>query len=172
MSATLILLPLTIINIGAWYRFLGLGSAPVPDVGGALSVPPPASLTSPLLHLYVVHKADTFRITVPLVSTAVANLTASDFPDIDKQAVAIRFVLSPRVVAFSRWVSPASEQVQIGGQSSAQSSHGAWEAMDDFTEGDASTGGNCELTGPRDVSTSLISRSSADDRSSCLPSRA
>ncbi|KAK4689592.1 hypothetical protein P7C73_g521, partial [Tremellales sp. Uapishka_1] len=128
---SLILLPITVLSIASWTRFLtpGIGVAS-PDLVASLKYTSP-----PLLSLYVVHKTDTFRISIELSPTNVTDLQAAANRNVNQEAVAVRFHLSPEVARYASW----------------RESQGRWEEISDFTGGDATSGGRCELTGDREI---------------------
>lgn len=102
-----------------------------PDLGCAISFNPRPTLT-----LYVLHKSETFRFSIPVNENTMSDLQATMGP-VHSEAVAISFELVPGVVSFASWV----ETDEVG----------YWQVAPDFTSGEAAGGGRCEITGDREV---------------------
>jgi hypothetical protein len=130
-------LPLNVLSIGAWTRFLTPGLVASPDLGAAISMSP-----QPMLYLHVVHAHDTFRIALPVDGAVMSGLSATKGSN---DALAISFDLVPAAYGFACW--------SWGSQGSAFEEYrkGKWKAVGDFTGGAASAGGRCELTGLSEV---------------------
>lgn len=126
-------MPLNVLSIGAWTRFLTPGLVASPDLGAAISMSP-----QPMLYLHVVHALDTFRIALPVDGSIVSGLSAIKGGN---DALAISFDLVPAACEFACW--------SWGSQGSGFEEYreGKWKAVGDFTGGAASAGGRCELTG-------------------------
>jgi hypothetical protein len=128
--ANLIVLPITVLSISPWTRFLTPGAGYYsPDLGLAIRTTHPAAV-----RLYVVHKGETFRLSLPISSNCISRVYAADNPSLNADAVAVRLDLVPTAAEYSCW------------------KDGEWKATVDFTGGAASSGGRCEITGDRDVS--------------------
>ncbi|KAK8845608.1 hypothetical protein IAR55_006324 [Kwoniella newhampshirensis] len=131
----LVLLPISVLSIGNWTRFLTPGSGTTnPDLGATLHIADCPSDESKL-YLYVVHQGDPYRIEIPLLPGAITDIHAASNPALNIEAVAIRFDLAPNAAEFGRW----------------SGEHNRWVEFRDFTGGPASLGGRCELTGSRDI---------------------
>ena len=133
--AELLLVPITVFSISSWTRFLTPGSGlSSPDLGCSISF-----TTSPVLSMYIVHTDETFRITVPIDSSAISNLHTTANHAINVDALAVRFDLAPGSAVYPSWMERDGE---------------CWRVVGDFTSGDAGRGGRCELTGDREVGNS------------------
>ncbi|ORY25058.1 hypothetical protein BCR39DRAFT_561240 [Naematelia encephala] len=119
------ILPITVLSISTWTRFLTPGSA-LPDLACALS--------TTALMLYVMHQGETFRISIPLSPTSIFDLTAASNPSANTEAVAVRFNLVGGAAQFGCW----NEGKE-------------WQDAGDFTSGSAGRGGKVEITGDRSV---------------------
>ncbi|OCF36348.1 hypothetical protein I316_02223 [Kwoniella heveanensis BCC8398] len=144
-DSNLTILPISVLSVANWTRFLmpGTGTSH-PDLAAALRMPPspnPANL-QPHLYMYVVHKTDSFRIEIPLIPTCVSNLQAASNPSLNAEAVAIRFELSMGTAKYAAWDNP----------------EGRWNEVGDFTGGETSGGGKCELTGDKEVLLSTFTK--------------
>ncbi|WVQ93603.1 hypothetical protein IAU59_000678 [Kwoniella sp. CBS 9459] len=137
-DSNLVILPISVLSIANWTRFLmpGTGSSH-PDLAAALRFPPTPNPTNlqAQLYLYVVHKTDSFRIELPLVPTCVSNLQAASNPSLNAEAVAIRFELSMGTAKYAAW----------------EDGEESWNEVADFTGGETSGGGKCELTGDKEI---------------------
>ncbi|WVQ80964.1 hypothetical protein IAT38_003071 [Cryptococcus sp. DSM 104549] len=129
-DAAITILPVSVLSIASWTRFLTPGTGTShPDLACAIRFTP-----HPQLSLYVVHKTDTFRIEIPLIPAAVSGVLAAGNPGVNAEAVAIKFELAPGVAGYANW--------DEGG--------GGWKAVGDFTGGETTRGGKCELTGDKE----------------------
>lgn len=149
--ATLLLVPITVLSISSWTRFLAPGTGfSSPNLGCSLSFHP-----TPTLSLFVIHKTETFRISVLIVPNTISDLHAAANPALNAHAVAVRFNLAPGSARYARW-----EERENGE---------CWRVVGDFTGGEADTGERFELTGNREVRLPCAFQMQADlnQRSSC-----
>lgn len=146
------MLPLSVLSIGNWTRFLTPGVGLItPDLGAALST------TEQKLYFYIVHMNETFRISVPVTSNVMEGLSALQG---NSDALAIAFELSPDSVEFGCWVENRMEgmyEYDAFGRATGLGGYGGmggggWKEVKDFTGGEAVRGGRCELTGTVEVS--------------------
>jgi hypothetical protein len=135
----MILLPITVLAFTTWRRISTPGSC-TPDLGASLHLVPsrdihPSEQFIPHLHLYTVQVGTTFRLTVYIDQDSMGqeSVHMSTNPNSDVGSVAVRLTIRPGKTQFSMWT----------GQ--------AWTGALDFTEGMASGGGHCELTGKYEV---------------------
>lgn len=141
-SASLSILPITVLSIAKWTRFLTPGTGNIrPDLAASIrfrsaSTPSHPSPLFPTLHLYVLHTT-IFRIDIPLSTSAISNLQATNNPSVITDAVAVRFELGRGKVRFACWIDEEGA---------------GWKEVGDFTGGEAGAGGRVELTGPASVS--------------------
>lgn len=147
----MLLLPISVFAFASWRRFSTPGSSN-PDLGASLHLIPPMIPTSPMpfvphLHVYSQRSGATFRLTIAFEPDSVepGNVHITTNPKSDQETVAVRLVVKPNKTRFAMW-----------------GSHG-WTDVLDFTDGNASAGGQCELTGKKEVSSSS-SRICAADR--------
>nr|XP_019048795.1 hypothetical protein I302_02570 [Kwoniella bestiolae CBS 10118]OCF27725.1 hypothetical protein I302_02570 [Kwoniella bestiolae CBS 10118] len=134
----LIILPITVLSIANWTRFLMPGTGiSHPDLAASLRFPHSAQ---PSLYLYVVHQTDTFRIEIPINTTAMLNLQSVQNPSLNTEAVAISFELSMNTAKYAAWH-----------EDDAQTHGGVWNEVGDFTGGETNGGGKVELTGDKEV---------------------
>ncbi|WWD22555.1 hypothetical protein CI109_107048 [Kwoniella shandongensis] len=134
----LTLLPISVLSISTWTRFLMPGSGTTrPDLAAALHLESSPSSQSSRngIYLYVRHQSEIFRIKIPIAPRAITNIHTASNPSLDTEAVAIRFDLAGGVAKFSGWSQDGERWVDVG----------------DFTGGQASEGGRCELTGRKDI---------------------
>ncbi|RXK37338.1 hypothetical protein M231_05404 [Tremella mesenterica] len=211
-DANLILLPLRVLSVASWIRFLNPGPSHSPDLGGSIRLTP-----SPTLFLYVVHKSDTYRVTIPISPGTISSLSVATNLSASQDTVAVRFQLSEGCTTFHHWrigpstpnqdflnnpefsinptfstnsnvntglngttsnvsetmgmnehtmsmsnISTGMGETNIVGlgqtinkenqnqnQNQNQEIVGIWEPVLDFTDGEATRGGLCELTGPK-----------------------
>ncbi|TYJ51296.1 hypothetical protein B9479_008139 [Cryptococcus floricola] len=123
-STNLTLLPITVLSISKWTRFLTPGTGHThPDLGAAVSF----SLPTPTLHLYILH-GNLFRIDIPLSPSTVQGLQATSNPGVSLESVAVRFQVVEGGVEFWGW------QDGMG-----------WGRVGDFTGGQAGNGGKVLL---------------------------
>lgn len=139
-------LPVTVVSVSNWARFLTPGSGLTnPDVGAALH------RSELKMYLYVVHLRETFRISLPISSTAISSLNAVQGPS---DSMAINFQLDPGKAEFACWTDDMSlsslGSLGTGSQSLTRKG-GEWRTIADFTGGEATRGGRCELTGYTEV---------------------
>lgn len=141
-SASLSILPITVLSIAKWTRFLTPGTGNIcPDLAASIrfrsaSTPSHPSPLLPTLHLYVLHTT-IFRIDIPLSASVISNLQATNNPSVITDAVAVRFELGRGQVRFACWIDEEGA---------------GWKEVGDFTGGEAGAGGRVELTGPASVS--------------------
>lgn len=141
-SANLSILPITVLSIAKWTRFLNPGTGNIrPDLAASIrfpstSTPSHPSPLLPTLHLYVLH-TNIFRIDIPLSPSVVSNFQVANNPSVSTDAVAVRFKLGRDKVRFACWI----EKEGAG-----------WKEVGDFTGGEAGSGGRVELTGLASVS--------------------
>lgn len=142
-------MPISVLTISSWTRFLTPGSGHTsPDLGLAIRLSHP-----PVIRLYVMHQSDTYRLTVPIAPACIARIhPASLFstptatpasnadtgpmsraPMQDAESALIKFEMVPTAAEYGCW------------------SDGEWRGTVDFTGGAASSGGLCEITGDREV---------------------
>jgi hypothetical protein len=140
LSANMTLLPITVLAFADWRRISTPGSCN-PDLGGSIHLVPPPMVSmaqpfSPHLHLYAVQSGTTFRMTVHIDQDSIGPepVHMSTNPNSDMDTVAVRLTIRPGKMIFAMWT----------GQ--------AWTPALDFTEGKATEGGQCELTGKKEVS--------------------
>lgn len=131
------MLPLFVLSISPWTRFVNPGSeATCPDLGASLSLSP-----SPRINVYVVHENETYRISFAVSGTAMTALQlvkgTKGLPD----HAAIAFELGAGAAEFWTW----TEHGENG-------TLGMWTPIADFTGGVVSQGGRCDMTGAKDVS--------------------
>ncbi len=129
-----------------------------PDLGAALRIPSNTEIhIPPELNIYVQHKQDLFRITIILSTQTISGFTAYSNDIVDPaEAMAIRFELASGVCTFCSWVETEPPNKKGADRS------GAWVNIPDFTSGEASRGGPCELTGEQEVSPSDCQHSGAN----------
>lgn len=141
-SANLSILPITVLSIAKWTRFLNPGTGNIrPDLAASIrfpstSTPSHPSPLLPTLHLYVLH-TNIFRIDIPLSPSVVSSFQVANNPSVSTDAVAVRFELGRDKVRFACWI----EKEGAG-----------WKEVGDFTGGEAGSGGSVELTGLASVS--------------------
>lgn len=141
-SANLSILPITVLSIAKWTRFLNPGTGNIrPDLAASIrfpstSTPSHPSPLLPTLHLYVLH-TNIFRIDIPLSPSVVSSFQVANNPSVSTDAVAVRFELGRDKVRFACWI----EKEGAG-----------WKEVGDFTGGEAGSGGRVELTGLASVS--------------------
>ncbi|WWD08909.1 hypothetical protein V865_007023 [Kwoniella europaea PYCC6329] len=141
----LFILPITVLSIANWTRFLMPGTGiSHPDLAASLRFTPSAQ---PSLYLYVVHQTDTLRIEIPISTTSISNLQSVHNPSLNTEAVAISFELSMNTAKYSAWNGDDSQTHQ-----------GVWNEVGEFTGGETNGGGRCELTGDKEVLLSAFSR--------------
>lgn len=146
-SAALQIAHISVLSIGAWTRFLTPGLTTSPDLCLAVKLQTP----TPGIFIYVSHNTETYRIRIPLRSTATAiestvpdskpvntitSLEAAANPTINAEAVLIRFDLSPAVCTYASW----------------NADFGTWLEINDFSGGAVTGGGKVEITGQKEVS--------------------
>jgi len=138
--ANMILLPITVLAFTSWRRISTPGSCN-PDLGASIHLLPsvdlhPSEQFIPHLHLYAVQAGTTFRLTIYIDHDSMGPeaVYMSTNPNSDVGSVAVRLTIRPGKTHFSMWT----------GQT--------WSSAMDFTEGMASAGGHCELTGKHEVS--------------------
>ncbi|WWC58186.1 uncharacterized protein I303_100722 [Kwoniella dejecticola CBS 10117] len=143
-DANLTILPITVLSIANWTRFLmpGTGIAH-PDLAATIRFPPS---DQPSLYLNVVHQTDTFRIEIPISPSAMSNLQSVQNPSLNTEAVAISFELSMSTAKYAAWTE---------GEKAGQ---GLWSEVGDFTGGETHGGGKCELTGDKEILLTAFSR--------------
>jgi hypothetical protein len=139
-TANMTLLPVTVLAFSDWRRISTPGSCS-PDLGGSIHLIPPPMVSmsqpfSPHLHLYAVQSGTTFRMTIHIDQDSIGPEPVHMLtnPNSDMDTVAVRLNIRPGKTIFSMWT----------GQS--------WTAALDFTEGVATLGGRCEMTGKKEVS--------------------
>jgi hypothetical protein len=139
-TANMTLLPVTVLAFSDWRRISTPGSCN-PDLGGSIHLIPPPMVSmsqpfSPHLHLYAVQSGTTFRMTIHIDQDSIGPEPVHMLtnPNSDMDTVAVRLNIRPGKTIFSMWT----------GQS--------WTAALDFTEGVATLGGRCEMTGKKEVS--------------------
>ncbi|WVR03562.1 hypothetical protein IAU60_000554 [Kwoniella sp. DSM 27419] len=125
------LLPISVLSIAKWTRFLMPGSLE-PDLAAALRM---ATGLDAMLFFYVTHATETFRVAIPVMTNSIGDLQAAANPVLNADAVAIRFELKAGCARYAAWYEEESR----------------WKDIGDFTGGEASAGGSCELTGAKDV---------------------
>ncbi|OWZ70049.1 hypothetical protein AYX14_04566 [Cryptococcus neoformans] len=131
------ILPITVLSIAKWTRFLNPGTGNIrPDLAASIrfpstSTPSHPSPLLPTLHLYVLH-TNIFRIDIPLSPSVVSSFQVANNPSVSTDAVAVRFELGRDKVRFACWI----EKEGAG-----------WKEVGDFTGGEAGSGGRVELTG-------------------------
>jgi len=131
-TASLFLVPITVLSISSWTRFLAPGTGYLsPDLGCSIAISATSSLS-----MYITHKAETFRISIPIHTHTMSNLQATANPAVNTDAVAIGFDLATGSAAFASW---------------SESEEECWRVVGDITGGEAEDGGRCELTGDREV---------------------
>jgi len=131
------LLPLSVLSVHPWTRFVTPGSeTTAPDLGATLSFSP-----TPALHFYMVHDGETYRISFAISQDAVANLNLMEGRKGLTDNAAIVFELGAGAAEFWMW----SEGDHSG-------STGAWTPIADFTGGVVIQGGRCDMTGAKEVS--------------------
>ncbi|ODN76315.1 hypothetical protein L202_06242 [Cryptococcus amylolentus CBS 6039] len=136
-STNLTILPITVLSISKWTRFLTPGTGHThPDLGAAVSFSP----TTPTLHLYILHRT-LFRLDIPLSPSTVQGLQATSNPGVSLESVAVGFQVVEGGVEFWGW------QDGMG-----------WGREGDFTGGQAGNGGKVELTGSKEVLLPAFSR--------------
>lgn len=135
LPASLLLIPVTVLSISSWTRFLtpGVGYT-LPDLGCSVSL-----CSQPVLNLYVVHKSETFKVVIPISAHAMSNIQGTSNPVLDTDAVAMKFDLAPASAHYMGWHSDG-----VCG--------GSWQHVGDFTSGEAGNGGKVEITGQKGVS--------------------
>ena len=133
--ASVLLIPITVLSIGTWTRFLtpGIGNT-LPDLGCSVSLSP-----TPILNLYIVHKSETFKIGIPINTHTMSNIQGTSNPVLNTDGVAMKFDLSQGCAQFMGW------HRGVDGR-------GDWQAVGDFTKGNAGNGGKVEITGEKNVS--------------------
>jgi len=139
-TANMTLLPITVLAFTTWRRISTPGSCN-PDLGASIHLNPspdrqPADQFTPHMHLYTVQSGTTFRLTIYIDQDSMDSETVhmSSNPNSDVGSVAVRLLIRPGKTQFSMWTG-----------------HN-WASAMDFTEGMASAGGYCELTGKHEVS--------------------
>lgn len=116
-----------------------------PDLGASLAVVG----DSLKLGLYVVHQKRTFRIFITIDNGTISNLKWTNGIG---EAAAISFDVASNKSEYAAWkLGNAFEQ-------------DAWSDIGDFTGGEASQGGKCELTGTIDVSINVTGSKAVFDR--------
>ncbi|ODN79053.1 hypothetical protein L198_07932 [Cryptococcus wingfieldii CBS 7118] len=136
-STNLTILPITVLSISKWTRFLTPGTGHThPDLGAAVSF----SLPTPTLHLYILH-GSLFRLDIPLSPSTIQGLQATSNPGVSLESVAVRFQMIEGGEEFWGW------QDGMG-----------WVRVGDFTGGQAGEGGKVELTGSKEVLLPAFSR--------------
>ncbi|WWC85871.1 uncharacterized protein L201_000738 [Kwoniella dendrophila CBS 6074] len=139
----LIILPISVLSIGNWTRFLMPGTGiSHPDLAASLRFPPSAQSS---LYMYVLHQTETFRIEIPVNPTSISNLQSVQNPSLNAEAVAISFELSMSTAKYAAW---HQDEVDTG----------RWNEVGDFTGGETQGGGKCELTGDKEVLLSAFSK--------------
>ncbi|WVQ75708.1 hypothetical protein IAR50_005338 [Cryptococcus sp. DSM 104548] len=129
-STSLVVLPVTVLSIAKWTRFLTPGTGQThPDLGAALYF----SLPYPTLHLYILHNT-LFRIDIVLSPATVQGLQATSNPRVNPESAAVKFQVAEGGVEFSGWEDTTG-----------------WGRIGDFTAGQAGRGGQVELTGSEEV---------------------
>ena len=128
-------LPISVLCMNGWTRFLS-PNTPILDLGAAVRFGDGAEL-----YMYILHLDETFRLVVPLANASVGGIEAKHNPSI-LGPVQVRVKVGGEVVRFERWVEGDGRR-------------GGWYPTGDFTGGEASKGGRCELTGDREVSSAL-----------------
>ncbi|WWC66777.1 uncharacterized protein I206_100682 [Kwoniella pini CBS 10737] len=140
----LTILPISVLSIANWTRFLMPGSGiSHPDLAAAVRF---THSTHPSLYAYVVHQTDTFRIEIPINPSAISNLQSVENPSLNSEAVAISFELSMNTAKYAAW------------NEDEHTDHGVWNEVGDFTGGETQGGGKCELTGDKEVLLAAFSR--------------
>ncbi|KAE8543282.1 hypothetical protein D1P53_000773 [Cryptococcus gattii VGV] len=135
------ILPITVISIAKWTRFLTPGTSNIcPDLAASIRFPSTSISSDPssllfTLHLYVLD-ATIFRIDIPLSASVISNFQAANNPSVDTDAVAVRFELGRSKVRFACWIAEEGT---------------GWKETGDFTGGEAGSGAKVELTGPASV---------------------
>lgn len=139
----MLLLPISVFAFASWRRFLTPGSS-IPDLGASLHLLPPAiPLTPepfmPHLNVYSMRSGATFRLTIDFETESVepGRVQITTNPKSDMETVAVRMTIKPGKTRFAMWA----------GQ--------GWTEVLDFTDGNASAGGQCELTGKKEVSVQI-----------------
>lgn len=141
-SANLTILPITVLSIAKWTKFLTPGTGNIcPDLAASIRFPSTSTSSDPsslllALHLYV-HDTTVFRIDIPLSTSVISSFQAANNPSVNTDTVAVRLELGRSKVRFACWV--------------AEDGTG-WKETGDFTGGEAGSGGRVELTGPASVS--------------------
>lgn len=105
------LMPLSVLCVGTWTRFLTPGNGMLnPDLGAAIAFD-----NDPRLMLYVVHKAETFRISIALQRDNVTQLevAAQSNLHINTDAVAVRFILKGGTAVFASWKRGDTERSEV-----------------------------------------------------------
>ena len=144
-TANLTPIPITVLRISDWTRFLTPGVGVLnPDLGCALYAPPssPISPHSSMGHfergarlfLYVVHSG-IFRISIPINLATMSNIQGHSNHSLNSEAMAMSFELAPGSLEFDSWQNDRNGT--------------GWVGVGDFTNGEASSGGRCEITGER-----------------------
>ncbi|WVO16793.1 hypothetical protein L204_104478 [Cryptococcus depauperatus] len=142
-DSDLTLLPISVLSISGWTRFLTPGTGSThPDLAAAIRFSSPSQSCSnpdepPILHIYVLHTL-TFRIDIPLHPHHISNLHATSNPAVNTNAVAIQFEVAPGIATYH---SRSDEKEEVKGE---------WREIGDFTGGEAGKGGKCEITGIRE----------------------
>lgn len=147
-SADLSILPITVLSIAKWTRFLTPGTGNIcPDLAASIRLPSSSISSDPsslllTLHLYILDTT-IFRIDIPLSTSVISNFQAGNNPSVNTDAVAVRFELGRNKVRFACWVAEEGK---------------GWKETGDFTGGEAGSGGRVELTGPASVSMTSASK--------------
>lgn len=136
----MLLLPISVFAFASWRRFTTPGSS-TPDLGASLHLIPPAMPLTPEpfvphLHVYSMRSGATFRLTIYFEPTSVepGKVQITTNPKSDQETVAVRLQVGQGKTRFAMWAG-----------------HG-WTEVLDFTDGNASAGGQVELTGKKEVS--------------------
>ncbi|KIR31099.1 hypothetical protein I352_06528 [Cryptococcus deuterogattii MMRL2647] len=135
------ILPITVLSIAKWTRFLTPGTGNIcPDLAASIRFPSSSISSDPsslllTLHLYILDTT-IFRIDIPLSTSVISNFQAGNNPSVNTDAVAVRFELGRNKVRFACWVAEEGKE---------------WKETGDFTGGEAGSGGRVELTGPASV---------------------
>ena len=143
------LVPIQILAVGAWTRFLTPGQGPA-DLAMAyttlsqMTPTSPTSMSSSHIAFYVRHGSASYRISIPLDVIRPTLHVASSITSPDgcmqpragtrDQRNVMSFTLPPGVASFSFWR-------DLGG----------WSGIDDFSGGAIGIGGRIEITGGQEV---------------------